>query len=80
MLFWFQSNGNRQQVIIKTQSQGSEWLASAVLFPLTPGKADTVLRMGGSKTVVQLLASDQKEAIEKMATILKNIYGCTPVE
>ena len=80
MLVWFQSNGIRQQVIIKTQSQGSEWLASAVLLPLTPGKADTLLRMGSSKTVVQLLASDQKEAIEKMTTILKNIYGCTPVE
>jgi len=80
MRFWFQSNGNRQQVIIKIQPLGSEWLACAVLLPLTPGKPETLLRTGGSKTVVQLLSTDQQEAIDKMANILRNIFGCTPID
>ncbi len=80
MLFWFQNNGNRQQVIIKTQPLGSEWLACAVLLPLTSGESEMLLRTVASQTAVQLRSPTEQEAIDRMALILKNVYGCTLID
>ncbi len=80
MLFWFQSNGNRHQVSIRTHQQGSDWLATAVILSSAPDQPEEFLRSGSSGTAVQLQSPNRQEATERMALILKNVYGCTPID
>ena len=80
MLFYYQSNGNRRQVTIRTRRIVSDWIASAVTLPTVPGKSEGFLRTGASQTVVQLRSPTEQEAIDRMAFILENVYGCTRIE
>ncbi len=80
MLFHHQTNGTRRQVIIRTRRIGSDWIASAVTLPTTPGEPEGFLRSGASQTTVQLRSPTEQEAIARMAFILENVYGCTHIE
>ena len=80
MHFQYESNGIRREVIIRTQPQDSDWLATAVLLPVPPAKSEEFLRTGSSRRVVHLRSPTEQEAIERMTFILENVYGCTSIE
>ena len=80
MLFQYESNGNRHQVTIRTQLVGSDWLATAVILSSAPDQPEEFLKSGSSGTVVHLQSPNRQEAIERIALILKNVYGCTLIE
>ncbi len=80
MLFQYESNGNRHQVTIRTQPVGSDWLATAVSLSSASDQPEEFLRSGSSGTAVQLQSPNRQEATERMALILKNVYGCTPID
>lgn len=80
MLFQYESNGNRREVIIRTRPQGSDWLATAVLLPVPPAKSEEFLRTGASRCAIQLCSPTEQGAIDRMAFILENVYGCNRIE